>query len=263
MSGRGPTNERDRAPGRRRSAERQRARRTAGPILTGSATGSAASASMNSEVFTTSISATRRPSDFSARCSATRTATSLIDRRAAVAAIDWPSSEIDWTMSRWRGGSVLHQLLRVAERVRILALGRGEKVLKSSIGSAPSRPAATHRVDDLVAGDRVHPGPELLAAVPGVPLEMDRQQRLLHRILDIGVAQPGALKRPTRHRPDRTTDILQQPPVDPLVARHGGPHHLRPGIVRQAFDGRPLIRTSFRFGWRYRPIGPLFGRERG
>ena len=40
------------------------------------------------------------PSDFSARWSATRTATSVIERRAAVAAIDWPSSEIDWTMSR-------------------------------------------------------------------------------------------------------------------------------------------------------------------
>ena len=43
------------------------------------------------------------PSDFSARWSATLTATSDILRRAAVAAIDWPSREIEVTMSRWRG----------------------------------------------------------------------------------------------------------------------------------------------------------------
>ena len=40
------------------------------------------------------------PSDLSARWSATLTATSDIDRRFAVAAIDWPSREIEVTMSR-------------------------------------------------------------------------------------------------------------------------------------------------------------------
>ena len=47
------------------------------------------------------------PSDFSARCSATLTATSLMPSRVAVAVIDWPSSEIDCTMSRWRAGKLL------------------------------------------------------------------------------------------------------------------------------------------------------------
>ena len=139
----------------------------------------------------------------------------------------------------------LDQLLRVAQVVRILFRGRGEKVLKilDRLGAARAPPA--HGVDDLVARDRVHPGAELLAHVPGVALEMDRQQSLLHRILDIRVAHPGARKRRPRHRPHRAADLLQQPPVDPLVARHGGPHHLRPGIVRRAFD-RQGAHTDFR-----------------
>ncbi len=53
-----------------------------------------------SAVFIGWRSARRSPSAFSARCNATRTATSLIESRAAVAAIDWPSSEIAVTMSR-------------------------------------------------------------------------------------------------------------------------------------------------------------------
>ena len=71
-------------------------------------------------------------------------------------------------------------------------------------------------------------------------------------------------KRPARHRPHGTADILQQPPVDALVARHRGPHHLRPGIVRRAFD-----RQERSYGFRSVLAGVtgrmniLLARERG
>ncbi len=130
----------------------------------------------------------------------------------------------------------LDQLLRVAQRVRVLLGGRGEKILKilDRLG-APRAPPA-HRVDDLVASDRIHPRAELLARVPGVALQMDRQQSLLHRILDIGVAQSRARERRPRHRPHRTADFLQQTPVNAFVARDRGLHHARPGIVRGTLD---------------------------
>ena len=70
------------------------------------------------------------PSDFSARCSATLTATSVIDSRSAVAAIDWPSSEIDCTMSRWRGLSVSISFRASLSACGSSSCGRGEKILE-------------------------------------------------------------------------------------------------------------------------------------
>ena len=66
---------------------------------------------------------------------------------------------------------------------------------------------------------------------------MDRQQGLLHRILDIGVSRARTRESGARHRPHRTTDVLQEPPVCALVARDRGPHHARPRIVRRTLDG--------------------------
>ncbi len=220
----------------RRGSRAPAPRRSRRPMWTGSGTGSAASAAMNSEVFTTTDLRQAAPIDFSARCSATRTATSVIvePRRGRRDRLAVERDRLDdVALARVER---LHQLLRVAERVRILLGGRGEKILEIlDILGAPRAPPA-HRVDDLVASDRVHPGAELLARVPGVALEMDRQQSLLHRILDIGVAKPRARERRPRHRPDRTADFLQKSPVDALVARDRGLHHPRPGIVRGTFD---------------------------
>ncbi len=182
--------------------------------------------------------------DFSARCSATRTATSLIESRAAVAAIDWPSSEIAVTISRWRGASFMHDALDVAAHVRVLRFRRGEHRLEILDRFGAPRAAPPHRVDDLVARDRVDPGRQPGAAVPGVPLQMDRQQSFLHDILDIRVADPHARKRPSRHRANRPADLLEQPTIGRLVARQGGAHHRRPFVVAGT-DGRFLAHSSF------------------
>ena len=146
------------------------------------------------------------PSDFSARWSATRTATSLIERRFAVAAIDWPSSEIEVTMSRWRGASVSRSLRASLSACGSSRLRRGEELLEilERLDAAPA--AAAQGVDHLVSRYRVDPGRKRLPGVPGMPLEVDRQQGLLHCILDIRVPRPRARERDARHRPHRTTD---------------------------------------------------------
>jgi len=60
---------------------------------------------------------------------------------------------------------------------------------------------------------------------------VDRQQSFLHDILDIRVADPGAGEGAARHRPDRSANLLEQPPIGRLVARQGGAHGRRPLVV--------------------------------
>ena len=131
-------------------------------------------------------------SDFSARCSATRTATSVIASRSAVAEIDCPSSEIDFTMSFARGAERLHQAFDVGALVRIFLGRRRQHRLKILDRLVTAHAAPAQGVDDLVARDRIDPRGQFRAAVPGLALQMDRQQRLLHDILDIRIAQPSA-----------------------------------------------------------------------
>ena len=177
------------------------------------------------------------PSDFSARWSATLTATSDIERRAAVAAIDWPSREIEVTMSRWRGASVSRSLRASLSACGSSASGRGQELLEILERLDPPPAAPAQGVHDLVPGYGVDPGRKRLPGVPGVPLEVDRQQGLLHCILDIRVSHSGARERPARHRPDRATDVLQEPPVSALIARDRGLHRLRPRIGRGTLAG--------------------------
>ena len=142
------------------------------------------------------------------------------------------------------GAEPVDEPLRVAQRMRILRLRRGQELLEilERLGPLPS--ASAQGVDDLVPGYGVGPGRKRLRGVPGMPLEVDRQQGLLHCILNISVARPGARKRGARHRAHRATDILQQSPVSTLIARDRGPHHLRPRIGRGTFGGLP-IHTGF------------------
>lgn len=51
-------------------------------------------------------------------------------------------------------------------------------------------PPATQVVDQLIAGDRVSPGREGQGTVIAVTLQMHREQRLLHQVLDLRGAGP-------------------------------------------------------------------------
>ena len=154
---------------------------------------------MNSEVLTSPTSARPRRATSAPGGAPPGPRPRTSTRRVAVAAIDWPSSEIELTMSRWRGASVSRSLRASLSACGSSASGAARKSSKSSIGSTRRRAAAAHRVDDLVPRDRVDPGRKRLPGVPGMALEMDRQQGLLHRILDIRVPHPGA--RETRRAP--------------------------------------------------------------
>ena len=140
-------------------------------------------------------------------------------------------------MSRWRGASVSKSFRASLSACGILGLRRGQELLEI-LERFDLPPAATaQRVDDLVARDRVHPGRERLLGVPGVALEMDRQQGLLHCILNVRVPDPGARKSAARHRPHRPTDVLKEAPVRALIARDRCGHHPRPRIVQRTLDG--------------------------
>ena len=103
----------------------------------------------------------------------------------------------------------LEQPPRVAQRVRVFRFGRGEELLKILERLDSPAAAPPQRVDDLVPGYGLNPGRKRLPGVPGVSLEMDRQQGLLHRILDICVSYPRACERRPRHRPHRPSDVFQ------------------------------------------------------
>src|SRR6266853_2505687 len=57
---------------------------------------------------------------------------------------------------------------------------------------ADASPAPPQDVDQLVPGDRRHPGPNGPGLIPGSPLQVDREQHLLHNILSFAFwrAQP-------------------------------------------------------------------------
>ena len=132
---------------------------------------------------------------------------------------------------------LLHHPLDVAAGMRVVALRRGQHRLEILDRLGPAHAAPPHRVDDLVAGDGVDPRRQPGPAVPGAPLQVDRQQSFLHDILDIRVADPGAGESAARHRPDRPANLLEQPPIGRLVARQGGAHRRRPFVVAGACGG--------------------------
>ncbi len=185
-------------------------------------------------------------SDFSARCSATRTATSR-HRRAAPRSprSTGPPARSTLTMSRARGGKLLHQPLDVASAYADPRLGRGEHGLEILDRLVAAHAAPAHRVDDLVARDRVDPGRQPEAAVPGLPLQMDRQQSLLHDILDIRVADPGARESAPRHRPHRAADLLEQTADRPPRRRPGRRASCRAHFSSTGLAGRLLAHSSF------------------
>src|SRR5208282_5549363 len=63
---------------------------------------------------------------------------------------------------------------RVAQRMQVFWLRRGEEFLAILEWLETARPAAAHGVHDLVTRDRIHPGRKLLPGVPGMTLKVDR-----------------------------------------------------------------------------------------
>jgi len=78
--------------------------------------------------------------------------------------------------------------------------------------------AAAQRVDQLVAGDRKQPWGKRGADVPGVPLQMDRQQNVLHDVLGLIDRLPCTRKATARRGPEHRRDGLEQAMIRRTVA---------------------------------------------
>ena len=110
----------------------------------------------------------------------------------------------------------------------------------SSIGTVIAAPAPAHGVDQLVARDRPHPGAERHRRVPGMALEMNGQQGLLHNVLGFLDREPGTSEPAPRDRTDRRRQAGQQPVVGGRIARHGGTHQTGPIALALAHSALPL-----------------------
>ena len=96
----------------------------------------------------------------------------------------------------------------------------------SSMGTMSLSAAPAQVVDQLVAGDGIHPRKQRLALVPGVALEMHGQQRLLNHVLHILRTEPVLSKAAARQSTQYRRELLQQAVIRPRIAAHGGPHQL-------------------------------------
>ena len=123
--------------------------------------------------------------------------------------------------------------------------GAASTASKSSIGSARRTPRRRIASMILWRAMALTHGASLRPAVPGLPLQVDRQQGFLHDILDIRVADPARAKRrrapspaPPGRSPRATAD---RPPRRPPGRRaSAGAHLSSPGPAA----GSSLIRPS-------------------
>ena len=121
------------------------------------------------------------------RCSATRTAPSLMPRFSAVSLIECPSTVTAATTERWPGASVARARsnLPVADGFRFrCGEGFGDLV---DVDLHPP-PLAAKGIDELVARNRVEPWQHGPVIAPGVALQVYREQRLLHDVLRVDPA---------------------------------------------------------------------------
>jgi len=89
-------------------------------------------------------------------------------------------------------------------------------------GRAPR--ALAQPVDELPAGDGDEPRTERPAGIVGPPHRVQRQERILHGVLDIGgLAQPARGARPQIGR-----DLPEQPRIGGAIAILGARHQRRP-----------------------------------
>ena len=154
----------------------------------------------------------------SPRCSATRTAPSLIANFAAVSLIEALSTAIDCKTSRCRAGKRL-QMGRDLARRRGLCDGLARDRLGEIVDVDENPPAAAaQRIDQLVAGDRKQPRRERRVGVPGMPFQMHRQQNVLHDILGLIDRLPGPRQTAARRGPQHRRDGLEQTMIRRIVA---------------------------------------------
>jgi len=78
--------------------------------------------------------------------------------------------------------------------------------------------ASAQRVDQLVAGDREQPWRERRVRVPGMPLQMHRQQNVLHDVLGLIGRLPCARQAAARRRPEYRRDGPEQAMIRRIVA---------------------------------------------
>jgi hypothetical protein len=108
--------------------------------------------------------------------------------------------------------------------------------------------AAAQRINQLVAGDRKQPWREWRVGVPGMSLQMHRQQNVLHDILGLidrltSTRQPAA-----RPSPQHRSHGLEQTVIGRTIARNGQPHQAGPLVFTFAHArSHASFRSFFQF----------------
>ena len=126
------------------------------------------------------------------------------------------------------GRQAVEVAVHVARRRGRTILLRGQNVGKILDRHIHAAALSTQGVDQLVARDRPDPGTDWVGLDPGVPLQVNGQQRFLHDILGIALGRACAGKPSTRRRPQDRGKGLQLPPVGHRVAGIGRPHQAGP-----------------------------------
>ena len=210
---------------------------------------SAESAVMRSPVFI------RCPPDRARRASSDRDGRrraprpSLMPSFAAVSRMLSPSSEMAETTLCWRPSRCPTSLASSPCELSGAGGMSGSTSIRPSMGTSPRRPLRRHHIDQLVARDRVQPWQEGLILHPGLTLQMDRQQNLLHHIFGLGIADAGPRKPIGREFAQPRRDRFQKPAVGRAVARKACPHQLRPR--RFGRSGYAVRFVRLRHGFRY------------
>src|SRR3569623_362189 len=113
--------------------------------------------------------------------------------------------------------------------------------------------AATQRVDQLVARNGEQPRRERRFRVPGVSLQMHREQGILHNILGLIGRLPGTRQAAPRRRPQDRRDGRQETMVGGGVTRIGRPHQVGPFMFlaahRAPSDGTGCFLGCYGGGW--------------
>lgn len=114
-------------------------------------------------------------------------------------------------------GQAVEQLREIAtglDGLHIRLGQHGERVVEGHVKDVSAGPAA-ERIDELVLGNRVHPGAQGLRRVERVPLVVDGQEGFLHEILHL-VRQLG--QPPPEERAQVPAQVPQEFVVGPSVA---------------------------------------------
>ena len=72
-----------------------------------------------------------------------------------------------------------------AELLLLIGAAIGQRVGQFIDRDLRAAAAPAQRIDELVAGDRRHPRPDQIGLPPGMAVQMDGEQRLLHNVLRI------------------------------------------------------------------------------